>query len=58
MTLQSSGSVNFAAVERETRTRALDLQVSPSGEGGVGTVSGALRFPLTEGVLHRKGCTS
>lgn len=46
------------AVERETRARAPDLQVSPSGEGGVGFVSDALGFPITEGVVYREGHTS
>lgn len=51
-------AVNSAAVEKETRARAPDLQVSPSGQGGVGFVSDALGFPITEGVVYREGRTS
>lgn len=51
-------AVNSAAVERQTRARAPDLQVSPSVEAGAGFVSDALGFPITEGVVYRDGRTS
>lgn len=55
--LSDGGLLDFTAVKQETQTRALDLQVSPSREGGIGTISDALRFPITKQCSPRKGHT-
>ena len=55
--LSDGGLLDFTAVKREAQTRALDLQVSPSREGGIGTTSDALRFPITEQCSQTKGHT-